>query len=304
MGEGKKTGRGLRTIRDSLVQYRVTSRQGFDLDRFAPDDLPGEMPSKGDAKTLLEAGVARLAALQELLYANASWSLLIILQAMDAAGKDSTIAHVMSGVNPQGVLVTPFKAPGAHELAHDFLWRVHRVLPARGMIGIFNRSHYEDVLVARVHADILAKQHLPPTLVGRDLFDERIADIAAFEAYLGRQGTKVLKFFLNVSREAQKARFLARLTEPEKTWKFDSGDLRERAFWPQYRTAYAAAIAGTATEAAPWFVVPADRKWYMRLLVVEAILEALEACNLEAPEVAETERDAMEAARRVLEAED
>ena len=304
MGDGKKTVRGLEAIRDTLARYRVTAGHGFDLDRFAPDDLPSDGPDKSDSKALLEAGVTSLAALQERLYAKASWSLLIVFQAMDAAGKDSTISHVMTGVNPQGVTVTPFKAPGPDELAHDFLWRVHRALPARGMIGIFNRSHYEEVLVARVHADVLAKQHLPASLAGPDVYDKRIADIAAFEAYLARQGTKIIKFYLNVSREEQKARLLARLDDPDKTWKFDANDLRERSLWPQYRAAYTAAIAGTATPAAPWFVVPADRKWYMRLVVVEAIHEALEALPLAPPEVSEAEREALAAARKTLEADD
>ena len=287
-----------------LERYRVTSGKDFDLDSFKSDDLPVDIPGKSVAKDILAHGIARLSELQELLYAGASWSLLLVFQAMDAGGKDSTIKHVMSGINPQGVAVTSFKAPGPHELAHDFLWRVHQVVPARGMIGVFNRSHYEDVLVTRVHDNLLDAAHLPSVLRRADgLWDNRIADIAAFEAYLARQGTRVLKFFLNVGRDEQKARFLARLDEPEKTWKFDPGDLRERALWPDYRAAYQAAIGGTATEDAPWFIVPADRKWFMRLVVAEAIIEALEVLDLKPPKIAKDAKAMLEAARRALENE-
>ncbi len=294
----------IRRVRAALDGYRVTSSKGFDLDNHAPDHLPRDMPGKHDSKALLEKGVAALSSLQERLYANKTWSLLVVFQAMDAAGKDSTIKHVMSGVNPQGVRVTSFKAPSANELAHDFLWRIHEALPERGAIGIFNRSHYEDVLVARVHEDLLAASGLPKTLTTRDRFwDERIADIAAFESYLARQGTRIVKFFLNVSRDEQKKRFLSRLDTPEKTWKFSSADLRERQRWPTYARAYQAAIAGTATPAAPWYVVPADRKWYTRLVVAEAIVQALESLDLKDPEVPDDERDALIAARAELEGE-
>ena len=285
-----------------VARYRVASGDDFDLDSFATDDLPDDGPSKHDGKALLEAGTARLAALQELLYANQTWSLLVVLQAMDAAGKDSTIKHVMSGVNPQGVAVTPFKAPGPHELAHGFLWRVGRAVPARGMIGIFNRSHYEDVLVARVHADRLPATGLPKPLIDApDLWERRIADIAAFEGYLTRQGTKIVKVFLNVGRDEQKARFLARLDEPDKTWKFAAADLAERDRWDDYRKAYRAAIAGTATAEAPWYIVPADRKWYARLVVAEAIIAALEDLRLKPPKVPDEARAKLAQARRKLE---
>ena len=284
-----------------LKRYKVTSGKGFDLDHFASDDLPKDFPDKQTAKDFLAQGIKRLSELQELLYAGASWSLLIVFQAMDAGGKDSTIKHVMSGINPQGVAVTSFKAPGPHELAHDFLWRVHNVAPARGMIGVFNRSHYEDVLVTRVHDTLLDAAHLPPSLRRADeLWRDRIADIAAFEAYLGRQGTRIVKFFLNVGRDEQKARFLARLADPAKIWKFDAADLKERAHWPHYRKAYEAAIAGTATEAAPWFVVPADRKWFTRLVVAEAIIDALNSLHLKPPEVAKGKLKEIEDARSAL----
>ncbi len=290
----------IRQVRRALGRYRVTAGKAFDLDAHRSDDLPDGL-SKGEAHALLHSGVARLSALQELLYANGTWSLLVIFQAMDAGGKDSTIKHVMSGVNPQGVVVTSFKAPGPQELAHGFLWRISQALPARGTIGIFNRSHYEDVLVARVHAPVLAATHLPARLVEADGFwRHRIADIAAFEGYLGRQGTVVVKFFLDVGRAEQKRRFLKRLDTPGKSWKFDAGDLRERASWGAYRKAYAAAIAGTATPDAPWYVIPADRKWYMRLAVAEAIVETLEGLDLSAPKPDAAQRDALAAARRAL----
>ena len=300
MSEGN--GRQMRHVRDALDRYRVTSGKRFDLDAHEPDDLPHGMPDKHEAKHLLADGIERLSSLQERLYANQSWSLLLVFQAMDAAGKDSTIKHVMSGVNPQGVRVTSFKVPGPVERGHDFLWRVHRELPSRGSIGIFNRSHYEDVLVARVHKDLLAEGGLPRGLASADdLWRERIADIAAFEAYLGRQGTRVVKFFLDVSRKEQKRRFLARLETTEKNWKFSAADLRERQHWSQYRKAYQAAIAGTASAQAPWYVVPADRKWYMRLIVAEAIVQSLDSLDLKTPKVPDDARQELQAARAELE---
>ena len=291
-------------VRRLLNRYRVTSGIGLDLDRFASDDLPDGVPDKREAKEVTKQGIARMAELQELLYANATWSLLVVFQAMDAGGKDSTIKHVMSGINPQGVRVTSFKAPGAHELAHGFLWRVGRAVPARGMIGIFNRSHYEDVLISRVHPEMLAATGLPAPLIGGETFwDDRIGDIAAFEAYLARQGTKVVKFFLNLSRDEQKARFLSRLDEPEKTWKFSAGDLTERELWPRYRAAYQAAIAATATEAAPWYIVPADRKWYMRLVVAEAMIAALKGLGQKPPIVSADHVARLATVRKTLKAD-
>ena len=291
-----------KTVVALLDRYKVTSGKGFTLDDFATDDLPAKAPSKRDAIAVLAGTIARMAALQELLYANADWSLLVVIQAMDAGGKDSTIKHVMTGINPQGVRVTSFKAPEPRELARGFLWRVSRALPARGMIGIFNRSHYEDVLISRVHPAMVQAANLPAAVRdGDDFWDDRIADIAAFEAYLGRQGTKVIKLFLNVGRDEQRKRFLSRLDEPEKTWKFSAADVSERACWPKYRDAYQAAIAGTATVAAPWYIIPADRKWYTRLLVAEAMITALSDLGQTPPAVVEDKRRSLAAARKTLE---
>ena len=227
-----------------------------------------------------------------MLYAQDRWALLLIFQAMDAAGKDGTIKHVMSGVNPQGCQVFSFKQPSAEELDHDFLWRYVRRLPERGRIGIFNRSYYEEVLVVRVHPELLKRQKLPPKLVGKRIWDERLADIAHFEHYLTRQGTIVLKFFLHVSREEQKKRFLERLDEPEKNWKFSAADVRERGFWDDYMHAYEEAIRATASKHAPWFVVPADNKWFTRLVVAAAIVEAVEVLDLAYPKVTREEERA------------
>jgi PPK2 family polyphosphate:nucleotide phosphotransferase len=252
---------------------------------------------------MVAADVHRLVALQEKLYAQDEWAVLCVLQAMDAAGKDSTIKHVMSGVNPQGVQVTSFKAPGPEELAHDFLWRANRALPARGHIGIFNRSHYEEVLVVRVHPELLERQNLPKELMGKRLWDQRLEAISGFERYLTRQGIVVLKFFLNASKQEQKRRFLERLEEPNKHWKFSTSDLTERAFWNEYRDAYQEAIAATATAHAPWFVVPADNKWFSRLIVVAAMIEAIESLDLNLPPLTAEQETSLEAARRKLESE-
>ena len=295
---------GRKAVRHLLDHFRVTSGQHFKLKTFGTRNPEPDLVDKRHAPALLERGVKDLSELQERLYANSTWSLLVVFQAMDAAGKDSTIKHVMTGVNPQGVAVTSFKQPGPEDLAHDFLWRVHRNAPARGMIGIFNRSHYEEVLVARVHPEILQAQRLPPSLRdGGHFWEHRLEDIAGFERHLGRQGTRVLKFFLNVSPDEQKSRFLARLDEPEKTWKFSPSDLAERARWDDYQAAYEAAIAGTATEAAPWYVVPADQKWFMRLVVVAAIVETLRDLDLSPPEVSPEQRKRFDDARKTLETE-
>ncbi len=298
---GTRSKLGRKQLHKLLARYRVTSAKAFRLEDFPTDDPAPDIVDKHQAEALLSQGVERLSALQELLYANGTWSLLIVFQAMDAAGKDSTIKHVMTGVNPQGVAVTPFKGPGPEDLAHDFLWRVNRALPARGMIGIFNRSHYEEVLVTRVHPDVIDKQRLPPSLRHRKAFwKHRLDDIACFENHLTRQGTRVLKFFLNVGRDEQKARFLARLDEPDKTWKFSPDDIRERGFWDDYMHAYEEAIAATATEEAPWFVVPADQKWFMRLVVVAAIVEALGELDLAAPKISPERQADFAEARRML----
>ena len=290
-------------VRRVLQRYRLTSGKGFRLADHDPDDIADGIVDKHAAEALLADGVARLAVLQDLLFPNASWAMLCIFQAMDAAGKDGTIKHVMSGVNPQGVQVTSFKAPAPEEMAHDYLWRVVRRLPERGSIGIFNRSHYEEVLVVRVHQDLLASQRLPPALRGRHVFRHRLHDIAAFERYLARQGMVILKFFLNISREEQKRRFLERLDDPQKNWKFSASDIAERAHWDAYMAAYEAAIAATASQHAPWFVVPANTKWFARLVVVEAMIDALEALALQPLEMQAPDRIRMDEARRRLQAE-
>jgi PPK2 family polyphosphate:nucleotide phosphotransferase len=252
------------------------------------------------AEALLQQGVVRLAEMQDRLYAQDRWSVLCIFQAMDAAGKDGVIKQVFSGVNPQGCQVHSFKAPGAIELDHDFLWRHSIALPERGRIGIHNRSWYEEVLVLRVHPEFLARQRLPPSLIGKKIWDERLEDIAAYERYLARQGTVVLKFFLNVSKEEQKKRFLARIEEPQKNWKFSPNDVAERAHWDDYMKAYQAAISATAALHAPWFVVPADAKWFTRLVVVAAIIEALEKLELHYPAVTKEQRTALAVAKKSL----
>jgi PPK2 family polyphosphate:nucleotide phosphotransferase len=290
-------------VRALLDRCRITHGKGFKLKHHDPADTAGHILSKQDAQALLPAGVERLAALQTTLYATARWSMLCVFQAMDAAGKDGTIKHVMSGVNPQGVQITSFKAPGPEELAHDFLWRAVRALPERGRIGIHNRSHYEEVLVVRVHPEILEKQHLPAELIGKKIWDRRLKAIAAFERHLAQQGTVVLKFFLNISKEEQRHRFLARLDEPDKNWKFSTGDLAERGFWDDYQAAYQEAIAATAAPHAPWFVVPADNKWFTRLVVSAAMIEALDGLDLKLPKVSAEEQAALQAARQKLEAE-
>jgi PPK2 family polyphosphate:nucleotide phosphotransferase len=282
--------------------FRISKGKRFRLKDVDPGDTL-DLESKQAAKEGLQRGVARLAELQDALYAQDRWSLLLLFQAMDAAGKDSTIKHVMSGVNPQGCQVFSFKAPSREELDHDFLWRASRRLPERGRIGIFNRSYYEEVLVVRVHRELLECQKLPPALVSRDIWSQRYEDINAVERYLSRNGTRILKFFLHVSRKEQKKRFLSRLDEPEKNWKFSAADVDERQHWDAYMEAYEEAIRATATEHAPWHVVPADHKWFTRLAVVSAVVAALEELDLAYPEVSPDEREKFEAARSKLAAE-
>jgi len=291
-------------VRRFVEPYRVVRGKGFRLKDFDPADT-GQLGSedKPRAKELLARGVEWLAEEQEKLYAQDSWSVLLVFQAMDAAGKDSTIKHVMSGVNPQGCQVYSFKQPSAEELDHDFLWRTMRALPERGRIGIFNRSYYEEVLVVRVHPEFLQKQRLPAGLVGDGVWDDRLADIAAFERYLARNGVLILKFFLNVSRKEQKQRFLDRLDEEDKNWKFSAADVKERAHWNDYMRAYEQAIRATARKHAPWYVVPADNKWYTRLVVAAAIVDALERIGLKYPELDATQRKELRAARAALERE-
>jgi PPK2 family polyphosphate:nucleotide phosphotransferase len=265
--------------------FRVTKGEGFQLKKFDPGDTGGLKLDKGEASVLLQRGTQWLAQEQSMLYAQDRWSLLLVFQAMDAAGKDGTIKHVMSGVNPQGCQVFSFKQPSAEDLQHDFMWRYSKCLPERGRIGIFNRSYYEEVLIVRVHEEILKHQKIPQPLLGKRIWDERLADIAHFEDYLTRQGVIVLKFFLQVSREEQKKRFMKRLDRPEKNWKFSASDVHERKFWGDYMRVYEEAIRASATKHAPWFVVPADNKWFTRLVVGAAIVEAVEELDLTYPKV-------------------
>lgn len=284
-------------------RYRVDQPGKFKLADHDPADCCGLTIDKDEAKTLLQEGVERLAELQERLYADNRWSVLVVMQAMDAAGKDSLIKHVMSGVNPQGVQVVSFKQPSAEELDHNFLWRVARALPERGRIGIFNRSHYEEVLVVRVHPEYLRGQRLPDTKNGKDIWHQRFDDIRAFEKHLVRNGTLVLKFFLNVSRDEQRKRFLDRIDEPGKRWKFSMGDVAERKLWPQYMAAYEDAIRETSTPEAPWYVIPADKKWFTRLAVAGALVDALENLKLAYPRVEGAALEELEKAKAALKAE-
>jgi PPK2 family polyphosphate:nucleotide phosphotransferase len=268
---------------DITKRYRVRDGRGFRLAEIDASDKCGLDIEKAEAKTLLAEGVKRLAALQERLYAEHRWAILIILQALDAAGKDSVIKHVMSGINPQGCDVHPFKAPSQLELDHDFLWRASVVLPRRGHIGIFNRSYYEEVLVVRVHKELLEHQSLPPKLVTKNIWQERFEDINAFELHLARNGIVPIKFFLHVSRKEQQKRLLERIDDPAKQWKFNAADVGESKLWDQYMGAYEEMVRGTATEAAPWYVVPADHRWFTRLVVAEAIVEQLERIDPKFP---------------------
>jgi PPK2 family polyphosphate:nucleotide phosphotransferase len=281
-------------------RFRVRPDKKFRLEDHDPG-FTGRFESKEDGKRHLEKGLEKLCDLQEKLYAQDQWAILLIFQAMDAAGKDSVIEHVMSGVNPQGCQVYSFKQPSSEELDHDFLWRTTRCLPERGRIGVFNRSYYEEVLVVRVHPEILAKQKVPPALVTDKIWKERYDDIGAFERYLSRNGTVIRKFFLNVSREEQRQRFLARLDEPEKNWKFAAADVQERQHWDEYMKAYEKMIEATTSEEAPWHVIPADHKWFTRLAVADVIVETLEGLDLHFPEVSEAQRQELARARALLE---
>jgi PPK2 family polyphosphate:nucleotide phosphotransferase len=271
---------------DKLIKrFRIDDPDRFKLGAFDCADTCGLDFDKHDGKALLAKDVGRLAELQERLYAHDRWALLVVLQAMDAAGKDGVIKHVMSGVNPQGCEVHPFKAPNPEELDHDFLWRAARRLPERGRIGIFNRSHYEEVLVVRVHPELLARQKLPAVVAGKDIWKQRYKDIRAFERHLGRNGIAVIKFFLHVSKDEQRRRLLARIDEPAKRWKFSMGDIAERELWDKYMDAYQDMIRATSREEAPWYVVPADHKWFARLVVAAAMVDKLERLDLEFPKV-------------------
>ncbi len=283
--------------------YCVTDGRKFRLKEWDPGETGGLKEEKKKAREMLAHGVQKLADLQDKLYAQDRWSVLLIFQAMDAAGKDGTIKHVMSGVNPQGCEVFSFKVPSAEDLDHDFLWRTNKCFPERGRIGIFNRSYYEEVLVVRVHPEILGKQKLPPRLVTKDLWKERFESIADFERHLARNGTVILKFYLNVSRREQKRRFLERLELPDKNWKFSEADARERGFWKDYMLAYEDAIRATAKPWAPWYVVPADNKWYTRLVVAGAIIDAMSKLDLRYPEVDAEKKKELSRARTLLESE-
>lgn len=294
---GKKSGKGKA---DRVHEpFRVTDGGKFRLARMSTDDT-GAIDCKEDAERALADGVERLAEMQEKLYAQDQWGVLLIFQAMDAAGKDGAIEHVMSGVNPQGCQVFSFKAPTSHELDHDFMWRTTRSLPERGRIGVFNRSYYEEVLVVRVHPEFLGGQKLPPKVITDDIWKERLEDIAAFESYLARQGFAIVKFFLHVSKEEQKRRFLDRLDHPEKHWKFSSADVKERGFWDRYMEAYEDAIRRTAAPHAPWYVVPADHKWFARLVVAGAINDTLDRLDLRYPSVRPAQKKELAAAREAL----
>ena len=286
-------------MRDLLEPYRITNGRRFRLDDHDPGDT-GPFKSKDEVADRLANGLESLRSQQEKLYAQGQWSLLLIFQAMDAAGKDSTISHVMSGLNPQGCQVSSFKAPSAEELSHDFLWRTTLRLPERGRIGVFNRSYYEEVLVVRVHPEILAAGRLPPAVMSKRIWRERFEDIACFERHLARSGVIVLKFFLNVSKEEQRRRFLERLDTPSKNWKFSTGDVREREHWREYMAAYEDMIRHTATPGAPWFVVPADHKWFTRLVVADAVGDAMKRLHLHFPTVDREKKKELRASEAAL----
>ena len=295
------TKNGIPSIEAVIAKYRVATGKRFRLSDFDPGDTHGfGSEDKFEAKEILQRSVAWLAEQQDILYAQDRWALLIIFQAMDAAGKDGTIKHVMSGVNPQGCQVTSFKQPSSEELDHDYLWRHMQHLPERGRIGIFNRSYYEEVLVVRVHQDLLQRQQLPPSLITKRIWRDRYEQIANLERYLTHNGVVILKFFLHVSKAEQKRRFLARLDEPEKNWKFSAADVAERAHWDLYQNAYEHAIRHTATRDAPWYVVPADNKWFTRLVVGATIVETLAGLDLRYPKVDAAKRKELARARAQL----
>jgi PPK2 family polyphosphate:nucleotide phosphotransferase len=279
--------------------FCVTNGEKFRLKDFDPADTSG-VKSKKHAEKLLAEGSASVSDMQELLYAQDRWSLLLIFQGMDAAGKDGAIKHVMSGINPQGCDVFSFKSPTNEELDHDFLWRCHKVVPERGKIGIFNRSYYEEVLVVRVHPEVLGAQKLPQRSITKHIWDERYDDINAFEKYLERNGVVIRKFFLYLSKKEQQRRFLSRLEDPKKNWKFSLADAKERGFWKDYMEAYEEAIQSTATKHAPWYIVPADNKWFARLVIASAIVEALLNLDLAFPKVDKAKKKELEEIRERL----
>jgi PPK2 family polyphosphate:nucleotide phosphotransferase len=287
-------------IRSIVKPFRIRDGKRFRLDDIKPGDTRGLNPSKDWAAQVLQEGVRRLSDLQERLYAQDRWGVLLVFQAIDAAGKDGAIEHVMSGVNPQGCQVFSFKSPSAEELDHDFMWRTTRHLPERGRIGIFNRSYYEEVVVVRVHPELLERQHIPQQLVTKDIWRERYDDIKAFERYFARNGYVILKFFLHISKNEQRRRFLKRLDEPDKHWKFSVTDAKERLKWRDYMRAYEDMIRHTATPHAPWIVVPANKKWFARWVVAAAIIDALDRLDLKFPTVTAERRRELKAARSAL----
>ena len=297
-----KTKEIIKRARDLAEPFRISKGKNFRLKDVDPNDTLDFTPEehKSRAKEVLANGVMALAELQDKLYAQDKWAVLLIFQAMDAAGKDGAIKHVMSGINPQGCQVYSFKSPSAEDLDHDYLWRCMKCLPNRGHIGIFNRSYYEEVLVVRVHPDFLAKQKLPPKLVGKQIWEDRYEDIRNFEQYLARNGVVVRKLFLHVSKKEQKRRFLDRIEDPLKNWKFSSNDANERDYWDDYMKAYEQMIQETATKEAPWYVVPADNKWFTRVVVAGAVIEALASLDLAYPEVDQSKLNELAAAKKKL----
>jgi len=298
----KKSSRSLAAELDAFISpFRVDGSDKFHLKSHKTNEKGGL--DKEAAEEILDANRKRLSDFQEKLYAQDRWSLLLVFQGMDAAGKDSAIKAIFEGVNPQGCEVTSFKQPTSHELDHDFLWRSTKALPERGRIGIFNRSYYEECLVTRVHPEILAKEKLPPKLVTKNIWRERFEDISAFERYLSRNGTVILKFFLNISKKEQRERFLDRLEQPSKNWKFSMNDINERTYWPRYMAVYQDIVRHTSTPVAPWFVVPADHKWFARVVIGSAIVSTLEGLNLHFPRVDKDSKREFEAVRKALEPE-
>lgn len=287
----------------NIEKFRVKAGEKFDLKNHETD-FTGDYTDKDEAVKDLQENIQRLRRLQDVLYAQDIYSLLVIFQAMDAAGKDGAIEHVMSGVNPQGVSVVSFKQPSDEELSHDFLWRCQKNLPERGRIGIFNRSHYEEVLVVRVHPAILQSQHLASEIKNdKDIWKKRFAHIRDWEQHLAENGTRIVKFFLNVSKKEQKQRFLDRIAEEDKNWKFSMGDVKERGHWDDYMNAYTEAIAATSTKNAPWYIIPADKKWFTRLAVSEVLAKTLESMNLSYPAVTAEHKAELAEARKLLESE-
>jgi len=286
-----------------VKRCRIDKPEKFKLSNFDPAECFGLSTDIEEVRAILAEGVARLEDMQERLYAHARWSVLIVLQGMDAAGKDGVIKHVMAGINPQGCAVHAFKVPGTEELAHNFLWRIDKYLPKRGRIGIFNRSHYEEVLAVRVHPDLLERQKLPPSVTKKNIWKHRFQDIRAFERHLTRNGTLVLKFHLRISKKEQRKRFLARLDEPEKRWKFSASDITERAYWDDYMAAYEEMIRETSTEFAPWYVIPANHKHIAWVIASAAIVEAIEALKPNFPKIRGEALKDLKKAERALRAE-